>query len=141
MSMKHRMAWTLGALSAAGCGGGTPPASSPAGAVETAPDGTAPLAASAPAKAPPRADSTLLARQLIFGNPDRAAPRVSPDGKRLAWLAPKDGVLNVFVAPVGDITQAKVVKGSQPFEIIVAANGDPWYTMLSANKVATLQLR
>jgi hypothetical protein len=33
------------------------------------------------------------------------------------------------------------VKGSGPFGITVAPNGDPWYTMMAANKVATLQLR
>ena len=33
------------------------------------------------------------------------------------------------------------MKGSQPFGITVAPNGDPWYTMMSAGKVATLQLR
>ena len=41
----------------------------------------------------------------------------------------------------GVITEAKAVKGSQPFGIKVASNGDPWYTMFAANKIATLQLR
>ena len=30
-----------------------------------------------------------------------ASARMSPDGTRLAWIAPRDGVLNVWVAPVG----------------------------------------
>jgi virginiamycin B lyase len=41
----------------------------------------------------------------------------------------------------GQFTQGKTVKGSGPFEITVAPNGDPWYTMMAANKIATLQLR
>ena len=41
----------------------------------------------------------------------------------------------------GAITEAKAVKGSQPFGITVAPNGDPWYTMFAADKIATLQLR
>jgi streptogramin lyase len=41
----------------------------------------------------------------------------------------------------GVITEAKTVKGSEPFGITVAPNGNPWYTMMSANKIATLQLR
>ncbi len=41
----------------------------------------------------------------------------------------------------GVITEAKTVKSSEPFGIVVAENGDPWYTMMEANKVATLQLR
>ena len=60
-----------------------------------------------------RADSSLLPRQLIFGNPDRTGPRISHDGKRIGWIAPKDGVLNVFVAPVDDLSKAKPVTDSK----------------------------
>jgi len=43
----------------------------------------------------------LIPRELLFGNPERAVPQLSPDGKRIAWLAPDDhGVLNVWVQPV-----------------------------------------
>jgi dipeptidyl aminopeptidase/acylaminoacyl peptidase len=41
----------------------------------------------------------LIPRQVIFGNPERISPRISPDGTRLAWIAPHEGVLNVWVAP------------------------------------------
>jgi dipeptidyl aminopeptidase/acylaminoacyl peptidase len=34
---------------------------------------------------------------VLFGNPERASPELSPDGTRLALLAPVDGVLNVWV--------------------------------------------
>jgi len=34
---------------------------------------------------------------------------VSPDGKQLAWRAPVDGVMNVWVAPVGDLKAARAV--------------------------------
>jgi dipeptidyl aminopeptidase/acylaminoacyl peptidase len=37
-----------------------------------------------------------IPRELLFGNPERASPKISPDGKRLAWLAPDEGVLNVW---------------------------------------------
>ena len=43
----------------------------------------------------------LIPRGLLFGNPERTQPRLSPDGERLAYLAPKDGVLNVWVGAVG----------------------------------------
>jgi hypothetical protein len=59
--------------------------------------------------AQPRADASVLPRQLIFGNPDRAAPKLSPDGKRLAWLAPRDGVLNVYVATGSELASARAV--------------------------------
>src|SRR5271170_4820046 len=42
----------------------------------------------------------LIPRSVLFGNPERTAPRISPDGESLAWIAPKDGVLNVWVAPI-----------------------------------------
>jgi len=43
----------------------------------------------------------LIPREKLFGNPVKASPRLSPDGKRLAYLAPQDGVLNVWVQTVG----------------------------------------
>jgi dipeptidyl aminopeptidase/acylaminoacyl peptidase len=39
----------------------------------------------------------LIPRTVLFGNPERMSPRVSPDGTRLAYIAPHEGVLNVFV--------------------------------------------
>jgi dipeptidyl aminopeptidase/acylaminoacyl peptidase len=43
----------------------------------------------------------LIPRDVLFGNPERVSPRISPDGAQLAWIAPRDGVLNVWVAPIG----------------------------------------
>ncbi len=44
----------------------------------------------------------LIPRQLLFGNPERTSPRISPEGTRLAYLAPDDkGVLNVWVRTLG----------------------------------------
>jgi len=54
-------------------------------------------------------DSSLIPRKVIFGNPDRTRPRISPDGSRIAWLAPKDGVLNVWVAPAGEPGESRPV--------------------------------
>src|SRR6185312_929868 len=36
-------------------------------------------------------------------------PRISPDGKRLAYLAPVEGVMNVWVGPAADPSAAKPV--------------------------------
>src|SRR5262249_590053 len=44
----------------------------------------------------------LIPRNVLFGNPERTAPQLSPDGKRLAWLAPdKKNVLQVWVKTLG----------------------------------------
>jgi len=44
----------------------------------------------------------LIPRSVLFGNPERTSPRISHDGSRLGWIAPKDGVLNVWVAPIDE---------------------------------------
>jgi dipeptidyl aminopeptidase/acylaminoacyl peptidase len=44
----------------------------------------------------------LISRDILFGNPERTSPALSPDGKRLAWLAPDtNNVLQVWVKTVG----------------------------------------
>src|ERR1700751_4612852 len=43
----------------------------------------------------------LIPRSVLFGNPERTSPEISPDGGSLAWIAPRDGVLNLGVAPIG----------------------------------------
>ncbi len=43
----------------------------------------------------------LIPRSVLFGNPERTSPQLSPDGRSLAWIAPRDGVLNLWVAPAG----------------------------------------
>ena len=43
----------------------------------------------------------LIPRTVLFGNPERASPELSPDGRRLAYLAPVNGVLNVWVGTAG----------------------------------------
>jgi len=53
----------------------------------------------------------LLSRQVLFGNPVKAGPQISPDGQKLAYLAPdKQGVLNVWVRTVGKTDDAVVTK-------------------------------
>jgi len=43
----------------------------------------------------------LIPREVLFGNPDRMNPRISPDGTMLAYVAPDEGALNVWVRTVG----------------------------------------
>ena len=53
--------------------------------------------------------SPLIPRGDLFGNPTRAAGKISPDGQWLSWLAPKDGVLNIWIAPADNPDQAKAM--------------------------------
>jgi len=44
----------------------------------------------------------LIPREVLFGNPERVSPQISPDGKRLAWIAPNtNNVLQVWIKTVG----------------------------------------
>lgn len=60
-------------------------------------------------KAEAVAETPLIPRDVLFGNPDRAQARLSPDGKYLSYLKPVDGVLNVWVGPADDVDAAKPV--------------------------------
>ena len=55
-------------------------------------------------------DSTpLIPREVLFGNPDKASVRISPDGKHISWIAPVQGVLNVWVAPADNLEAGKPI--------------------------------
>lgn len=49
-----------------------------------------------------------IPRAVLFGNPERATPRLSPDATQMAYLAPDEGVLNVWVMPASG-EEARVV--------------------------------
>lgn len=48
------------------------------------------------------ATAALIPRSVLFGNPERVSPRLAPHGTQVAYLAPVDGVLNVWVGDLGD---------------------------------------
>ncbi|MEG0885280.1 MAG: S9 family peptidase, partial [Janthinobacterium sp.] len=62
--------------------------------------GALPAHAQAPVKETP-----LIERAKLFGNPSKSGGKLSPDGRWLSWIAPRDGVLNVWVAPANDLAQ------------------------------------
>lgn len=41
--------------------------------------------------------------EVLFGDPERESPRLAPDGSKMAWLAPWQGALNVWAAPVDPV--------------------------------------
>ena len=43
----------------------------------------------------------LIPRDVLFGYPEKTAPALSPDGTQIAYLAPSDGVLSVWVRTIG----------------------------------------
>jgi dipeptidyl aminopeptidase/acylaminoacyl peptidase len=76
----------------------------------TAPPGVVAAPGPAPAVTPNPKESpmtSLIPREVLFGNPDVQQVLISPDGKWISYLAPRDGVLNVWVAPVTQLDKAK----------------------------------
>ncbi len=68
-------------------------------------------------------ERALIPRRALFGNPGRSAPRISPDGRHLAWTAPRDGVMNAWVAPVGDLAAAApLTRSARPVWSVVWAH-------------------
>lgn len=49
----------------------------------------------------------LITREALFGNPVRSGGTLSPDGKWLGWMAPHEGVMNVFIAPFDKPAEAR----------------------------------
>ncbi|MCA9257886.1 MAG: S9 family peptidase, partial [Planctomycetales bacterium] len=62
-------------------------------------------------------EQALIPRSVLFGNPQRASARISPNGKWLSFLAPVDGILNVWVAPIDDLESAKAVTDDKARDI------------------------
>lgn len=105
----HRWIGALSLVTAAACSSTN--TGEPVAPVPTASASAPAASATAEAKPipPPRADAGLVPRQVLFGNPERAGVRLSPDGKLLSYLAPRDGVMNVFVGPADRPAEAKPV--------------------------------
>lgn len=59
------------------------------------------------------AAAPLIERSKLFGNPSRSGASLSPNGEWLSWLAPRDGVMNIWVAPVADLAAAKPLTASK----------------------------
>ncbi|MDH5822462.1 S9 family peptidase [Luteimonas sp. RD2P54] len=66
-------------------------------------------ASDAPAAVTSIEEVELIPRDALFGNPERANVQLSPDGRHLSWVAPLDGVLNVWVAPADSPGDARAV--------------------------------
>ena len=55
-------------------------------------------------------ETKLIPREVIFGNPEKASPQISPNGTMLAYLAPVNNVLNVWVRTIGEEDDEPVTK-------------------------------
>ncbi|MGF1510273.1 MAG: S9 family peptidase [Myxococcota bacterium] len=55
----------------------------------------------------------LIPREHLFGNPERARGKLSPNGEQTAFIAPVEGVLNVWVGPSNDFDAARPVTNDE----------------------------
>ncbi|RYX85002.1 S9 family peptidase [bacterium] len=53
--------------------------------------------------------TSLIGRSLFFGNPSRRNAQISPDGTFISFLAPIDGVMNIWVGSFEDWQSAKAM--------------------------------
>jgi dipeptidyl aminopeptidase/acylaminoacyl peptidase len=101
---KRTAALAIVSLAVAACGGAPEAASRPAGpgvGESHVTDSGQPGEARKPRWPEPYAAVKLIPRDKLFGNPAKIRPQLSRDGKRLAYVAPHEGVLNVWVKTVG----------------------------------------
>ena len=55
------------------------------------------------------ASPPLIPRQVLFGNPEIIGVSLSPDGRRISYLAPDRGVLNLWVQDLDGDAPARVI--------------------------------
>jgi dipeptidyl aminopeptidase/acylaminoacyl peptidase len=66
-----------------------------------------------PVAAQEKFTTSLIPREVLFGNPERADPQISPDGAQLGYLAPVNGVLNVWIRTLGKADDRAVTADKQ----------------------------
>ncbi|MFC9879775.1 alpha/beta fold hydrolase [Streptomyces libani] len=60
----------------------------------------------------------LITIEELFGSPERTRASISPDGTRIAWLAPWKNRLNVWVSSVDSDTDARCVTADETRSVI-----------------------
>lgn len=53
--------------------------------------------------------SNLIPQTVLFGNPEYRSPVLSPDGSTLSFLAPNNGVMNLWIQPIAQTAVAQPV--------------------------------
>mgnify|MGYP006189182677 CR=1 FL=1 len=76
---------------------------------------TSPAPAQAEAETPEATEAAatqpppLIEREVLFGNPERYQGRLSPDGSKMSFRAPLDGVMNIWVGERGNFDSVRPI--------------------------------
>ncbi len=57
-----------------------------------------------------QSNNELIPREVLFGNPVKTKPQISPDGQMMAYLAPYNDVLNVWIKTIGKNDDRAITK-------------------------------
>lgn len=52
----------------------------------------------------------IIPKSVLFGNPVKTSPQISPNGKMMSYIAPLEGVLNIWVSDIGSDDYKVVTK-------------------------------
>lgn len=84
----------------------------------------------------------LIPRQMLFGPPERESIRISPDGRSIAFLSPRNGRANVWIAPAASPSQARLLtdeRGGDPLVWLAWSAGGRY--LLAAQETMSGQRR
>ncbi|MGD2152779.1 MAG: S9 family peptidase [Gemmatimonadales bacterium] len=56
-----------------------------------------------------RDQTEIIPREILFGNPEKIGVKISPDGSMISYVAPVDGVLNIWVGPADNPATAQPI--------------------------------
>ena len=51
----------------------------------------------------------LIPREILYGNPEKEHVPESPDGRLVAYMAPVNNVMNIWVGPLDNFSQIKPI--------------------------------
>ena len=55
----------------------------------------------------------IIPREVLFGNPAKKSPRISPNGNMIAYLAPVNNILNVWMKTIGKDDDRPITKDTR----------------------------
>ena len=59
----------------------------------------------------------LIPRKILFSDPEKTNPKISSDGKQLAYIAQANGILNVWVKTIGLNDDRPIIKGTNGVQL------------------------